>query len=129
RFDILLDSRLKPWIIEVNLSPSLVADTPLDRKIKAHLVCDILNLVGVPVSGPLGDSYQRYYGSSFASMLSRLPKPSGEGSPRSHGLDRAGGMSRRRSGQKHDIDEKSFRALVQVLGEIRRHAGHSKGNS
>ncbi|KAF4669451.1 hypothetical protein FOL46_001449 [Perkinsus olseni] len=128
-FDILLDSRLKPWIIEVNLSPSLVADTPLDRKIKAHLVCDILNLVGVPVSSPLGDSYQRYYGSSFASMLSRLPKPSGEGSPRSHGLVRADGMPRKRSARGHDIDEKSFRALVQVLGEIRRHAGHSKGNS
>lgn len=33
-FDILLDSDLKPWIIEVNLSPSLSPDSPLDMAIK-----------------------------------------------------------------------------------------------
>ncbi|KAF4666134.1 hypothetical protein FOL47_004247 [Perkinsus chesapeaki] len=130
-FDILLDSRLKPWVIEVNLSPSLVADTPLDRKIKAHLISDVLNLVGVPVSSPLGDSYQRYYGSSFASMLSRLPKtlpPSGEDRPStSNGWANGNGLPRRREAHGHGIDERSFRALVQVLGEVRRHHEHLKG--
>lgn len=29
-FDILIDSELKPWILEVNLNPSLVTDSPLD---------------------------------------------------------------------------------------------------
>ena len=33
-FDILIDSDLKPWLIEVNLSPSLSTDSPLDHEIK-----------------------------------------------------------------------------------------------
>lgn len=37
-FDILIDSDLKPWLLEVNLSPSLNCDTPIDMKIKSALV-------------------------------------------------------------------------------------------
>ena len=36
-----------PWLLEVNLSPSLAFDTPLDLKIKANLVKDTFNLIGV----------------------------------------------------------------------------------
>ena len=46
-FDILLDSDLKPWLIEVNLSPSLSCDSPLDLTIKTKLVADIFNLAGI----------------------------------------------------------------------------------
>jgi len=46
-FDILLDSKLKPWLLEVNISPSLSSSSPLDKKIKTMLICDTLNLVGV----------------------------------------------------------------------------------
>lgn len=46
-FDILLDSDLKPWLIEVNLSPSLGIDSPLDYHIKSTMLCDTFNLVGV----------------------------------------------------------------------------------
>lgn len=46
-FDILIDEQLQPWILEVNLSPSLVCDTPLDFHIKANLVVDTFNLVGL----------------------------------------------------------------------------------
>ena len=46
-FDILIDSDLKPWLLEVNLSPSLACDSPLDMMIKSTLVCDALNLAGV----------------------------------------------------------------------------------
>jgi len=45
-FDILIDSELKPWILEVNLSPSLATDSPLDLHIKSHLIADTFNLVG-----------------------------------------------------------------------------------
>jgi D-alanine-D-alanine ligase-like ATP-grasp enzyme len=40
-FDIFLDEKLKPWIIEVNHAPSFVCDTPLDTKIKRGLLEDV----------------------------------------------------------------------------------------
>ena len=52
-FDILIDSDLKPWLLEVNLSPSLNCDTPIDMKIKSALLCDLLNLIGVPAVDPV----------------------------------------------------------------------------
>ena len=46
-FDILIDTELKPWVLEVNLSPSLATDSPLDLHIKGHLIADTFNLVGI----------------------------------------------------------------------------------
>ena len=45
-FDILIDKNLKPWLIEVNVCPSLNVTTPLDRKIKTRMMCDLQNLIG-----------------------------------------------------------------------------------
>lgn len=45
-FDILLDQDLRPWLIEVNLGPSLSSSSPLDRTIKTVLLTDIFHLVG-----------------------------------------------------------------------------------
>lgn len=44
-FDILLDSDMKPWLMEVNLSPSLATESPLDLKIKSNLFLDTMNLM------------------------------------------------------------------------------------
>lgn len=46
-YDILIDSELKPWLLEVNLSPSLACESPLDTTIKANLISDTFNMVGV----------------------------------------------------------------------------------
>ena len=46
-YDIMLDSDLNPWLLEVNLAPSLSADSPLDYNIKSNLIIDLFNLVGV----------------------------------------------------------------------------------
>ena len=43
-FDILIDSNLNPWLIEVNLSPSLNCDSPLDHKIKTELISECFNM-------------------------------------------------------------------------------------
>ena len=46
-FDVLIDANLKPWLLEVNLSPSLNIDSPLDLRIKGELVSDLFTLIGV----------------------------------------------------------------------------------
>lgn len=33
--------------MEVNISPSLATDTPLDAKVKSNLITDAFNLIGV----------------------------------------------------------------------------------
>uniref|UniRef100_A0AAY4C418 Tubulin--tyrosine ligase-like protein 5 n=1 Tax=Denticeps clupeoides TaxID=299321 RepID=A0AAY4C418_9TELE len=63
-FDVLIDSNLKPWLLEVNLSPSLACDAPLDLKIKASLISDMFSQAvgchsgshcrgGTSISGPI----------------------------------------------------------------------------
>jgi tubulin polyglutamylase TTLL1 len=44
-YDIIIDADFKPWLIEVNASPSLSATTASDRIMKHSLINDILNLV------------------------------------------------------------------------------------
>lgn len=56
-FDILIDDMLKPWLLEINLSPSLGCDSPLDARVKSALLADTLTLVGVPAV-PLNTSDQ-----------------------------------------------------------------------
>jgi hypothetical protein len=46
-YDVLIDSNLKPWLIEINLSPSLACDSPIDLEIKSNLISNTLNLVGI----------------------------------------------------------------------------------
>eukprot|EP00743_Colponemidia_sp_Colp-15_P008256 GILK01008960.1.p1 GENE.GILK01008960.1~~GILK01008960.1.p1 ORF type:complete len:1151 (-),score=218.57 GILK01008960.1:197-3385(-) len=45
-FDILLDNTHRPWLLEVNLSPSLHCDSPLDQKIKGSMLSDLFTLTG-----------------------------------------------------------------------------------
>nr|XP_014030156.1 unnamed protein product [Salmo salar] len=45
-FDIMLDENLKPWVLEVNISPSLHSNTALDVAIKGQMIRDVLNLAG-----------------------------------------------------------------------------------
>ncbi|XP_025912953.1 tubulin polyglutamylase TTLL5 isoform X4 [Apteryx rowi] len=51
-FDVLIDATLKPWLLEVNLSPSLACDAPLDLKIKASMLSDMFTLVGFVCQDP-----------------------------------------------------------------------------
>lgn len=44
-FDVLIDDNFKPWLIEVNGSPSMRANTKEDKVLKVGLVDDVLTIV------------------------------------------------------------------------------------
>ncbi|XP_034363040.2 tubulin polyglutamylase TTLL6 isoform X1 [Arvicanthis niloticus] len=46
-FDILLDRKLKPWLLEVNHSPSFSTDSKLDKEVKDSLLYDALVLINL----------------------------------------------------------------------------------
>ena len=46
-YDILIDEDFKPWLIEVNMSPSMSIESDMDHKIKAPLMADLFTLLGV----------------------------------------------------------------------------------
>ena len=45
-FDVLIDNQLKPWLLEVNVAPSLSSSSPYDKQVKSTLLRDVLHLVG-----------------------------------------------------------------------------------
>ena len=47
-YDVLIDNNLKPWLIEVNASPSLSTTTESDRIIKMNLMQDVFKIVIPP---------------------------------------------------------------------------------
>ena len=48
-FDILIDNNLKPWILECNISPSLMSSSTLDYRCKTSLFADTMHLIGLVV--------------------------------------------------------------------------------
>uniref|UniRef100_A0A3Q3EZ03 Tubulin tyrosine ligase-like family, member 6 n=1 Tax=Labrus bergylta TaxID=56723 RepID=A0A3Q3EZ03_9LABR len=46
-FDVLLDHNLRPWVLEVNHSPSFTTDSHLDREVKDTLLYDTLVLINL----------------------------------------------------------------------------------
>lgn len=75
-FDILIDNTLRPWLLEVNLSPSLGIDTPLDTRVKSAMLTDLLTLVGIPAQcphSPLSQTAPDSKGYRFKGAGSTLP--------------------------------------------------------
>ncbi|XP_046406892.1 tubulin monoglutamylase TTLL4-like isoform X3 [Ischnura elegans] len=59
--DIILDDELKPWLLEVNISPSLNTASKLDMSVKGPMMSELLNLVGyhLPPSNQISVSCRR----------------------------------------------------------------------
>ncbi|XP_037995797.1 tubulin polyglutamylase TTLL5 isoform X3 [Motacilla alba alba] len=87
-FDVLIDDTLKPWLLEVNLSPSLACDAPLDLKIKASMLSDMFTLVGFVCQDPGQRSSRTIYHSSESvrrNPYQKLQRPVSAQSQRANG--------------------------------------------
>lgn len=49
-FDVIIDQKLKPWLLEVNRSPSLGTDQKIDLEVKSSLLEDALHLLHIKAS-------------------------------------------------------------------------------
>jgi len=41
----MIDRNFRPWLIEVNCSPSFATDSPLDYEVKKHVIADAFKLL------------------------------------------------------------------------------------
>ncbi|RNA41182.1 tubulin polyglutamylase TTLL5-like isoform X1 [Brachionus plicatilis] len=67
-FDILIDEQFKPWVLEVNLSPSLDCDALLDIRIKSNMLADLFTLSGVFCQNPFTFSSLRPHSANMSSQ-------------------------------------------------------------
>lgn len=64
-FDIMLDAALKPWLLEVNISPSLHSSSSLDVSIKGKMLRELLNLAGFRLPSHVPQCVQKELSSSL----------------------------------------------------------------
>ncbi|CAD8061233.1 unnamed protein product [Paramecium primaurelia] len=93
-FDILLDAQLKPWLLEVNASPSMTSNTPVDFELKCGLLDDVFTIIdlekvltgneeqiggfdlickGNPIKLPINSTFTTYLG-AFNNRQQQLKK-------------------------------------------------------
>ncbi|CAD8087466.1 unnamed protein product [Paramecium sonneborni] len=93
-FDILLDAQLKPWLLEVNASPSMTSNTPIDFELKCGLLDDVFTIIdlekvltgneeqiggfdlickGAPIKLPINSTFTTYLG-AFNNRQQQLKK-------------------------------------------------------
>ena len=54
-YDVLLDSNCKPWLVEINASPSLTTTNEADKMLKKQLIDDVFKIV-TPNQGETGEN-------------------------------------------------------------------------
>ena len=70
-FDIILDEKGKPFLLEVNQAPSFATDSPLDYDIKRGLFIDTFKLLGLTVEKKRA-KLKRLYEEKKERMLTKL---------------------------------------------------------
>ena len=43
----MIDSKLKPWLLEINYTPSFKCDTPLDYVIKKDVIKEAIDIMNI----------------------------------------------------------------------------------
>lgn len=117
-FDILIDEALKPWLLEVNLSPSMQTESPLDRQIKSNLLAEAMNLIRLR-------SYDQRTIGRVARCRSRglqsrkiLVKKRAQPSARQRSSTEEKKLRPRRHTSLRSLSEKHLKLLADVLSEF-----------
>lgn len=66
-FDVLLDSDLNPWVLEVNHSPSFTCDSPIDLELKTAVIRQTILSLGLSP-----DDRAHHYAAEKAALAERL---------------------------------------------------------
>ena len=82
-FDILIDNKFNPILIEINTNPQMKFSNILDKEIKNNLFIDTLNLVGlIPYSRiskvPLYNKFATFNNYNIRNALCELKRPKGD---------------------------------------------------
>ena len=99
-FDIMIDENKEPWLLEVNLSPSLSCDSPFDLKVKSNLIADLFTLVGIPAIGPKIMMANKKRRSRFHSLA---PPNRGFGSQKTKGMLKSNFISKQKREEYFDL--------------------------
>ncbi|KAM3842387.1 putative tubulin polyglutamylase TTLL2 [Diretmus argenteus] len=75
-FDVLIDSKFKPWLLEVNSSPALTLDCQVDVAVKKGLISDLIDLMNYRSIDSLRErAYRKQLPRYHASQASRFSTP------------------------------------------------------
>ncbi|XP_067312344.1 tubulin polyglutamylase TTLL5 [Pseudorasbora parva] len=125
-FDVLIDSNLKPWLLEVNLSPSLACDAPLDLKIKASMISDMFSLVGFVCQDPLSRQLRTDRAGVDSRMKTSTQKPQRQRPASSNSADPEAQREKRSSKQAEStlgLTAEEMKVLRRVQEENDRRGG------
>ncbi|XP_066915468.1 tubulin polyglutamylase TTLL5-like [Clytia hemisphaerica] len=125
-FDILVDSNLKPWLLEVNLSPSLACDAPMDLKIKANLITDLFNMTGFLVEEPVTKTRKNSKNINFKNrenLLSATRRPSTHNNRHSNNTKQSNNKTTNLLHKPKDGLSKEERKMVWIAKEEYKNRG------
>ncbi|KAL9642227.1 hypothetical protein ABK040_007228 [Willaertia magna] len=92
-FDVMIDKHLKPWLIEVNIMPSLAVSSLLDKRVKVSVLSEMFHVLGItPYSRSNYDAEKKskleYYGNSTSAKEKYILHDSEDELARTHHFKR-----------------------------------------
>lgn len=110
-FDVIIDHNMKPWLLEVNVLPSLSSSSQLDKKIKTSLMTDIFSTIGmVPYNRK---KFERAQESNYWNRFSGLTKGG-------HSVHESSKKQRKQQGQ---IDDSKVKTTIHYMDGQQQYFG------